>query len=202
MLTRRHSSSPAVLAGLTFAGVVATLIVATVLNSGSPSHGADIANIGNGWAPPSGVPATNLNAAGAAAPYALYRPQDALASDSSISRVYVTGGGASTNVRLGYTSGVIVVLTPWPAGKDAASSYQRQWTESGQLGTLETINGHPAWVVPGSAGATPIQVAGGGLSGVIDPSINTVEMTIANVDILIAGPQSVGDLLRVASLTS
>jgi len=97
-------------------------------------------------------------------------------------------------------SGVIVVLTPWPVGKDPAASYKSQWSELGELGTLQTINDHPAWVLPGNAKAGSAQLDGG-TSGVIDPSINTVEMSIGGIDIVIAGPQDEDGLLRMAAGT-
>jgi hypothetical protein len=184
---------------VSFAAVV--LIFAGAISLNRQQHlspGGSAADIGaNG---PIGGQYTTLDGAASKVPFEIVRPQDTLASDASIESVWVSSPGDQPGVQLRYASGITVSLLQWPKGKNPATSYKSQWAESGNLGSLETINGHPAWIVPGDVGSSVTQLPDGTTegSGVMDPSMNTVELTVDQVDVLIQGKQSIDDLVGVA----
>ena len=183
----------------TFAIVVALAGAAGMIGRGltsDPPSTRGVPDVGNGWARPTAVDAVSLSSAQKSVGYDLPTPNDALASAASLSAAFVDADG--NTVRLDYESGVIVVVSPWPKGKDASRSYQQQWTESGGLGSLETIDGNPAWIVPGDAKPTH-ELPDGTTSFVYDTSMNTVELTLGSLDVVIVGKQSVDDLIRVAT---
>jgi hypothetical protein len=193
---------PGVIAAALVVGIVGGLLVAGTLGD----RRVDEADIGT--TDPIGGRVLSLQEAIDAVSFEVYRPQDPVASDSSLSRVWVSTRAEASDsetqaaVRLEYASGLVVTLTEWLDGQDPAASYRAQWEESGGLGSLTMINGHPAWVLPGTAQPSRSIVTLPGTSassGVADPSVNVVELSIGNVDILLRGSMSVDTLLRVAS---
>lgn len=184
--------------------LVAALLAVAIVVGGSivrfasdePNKLADLSAPG-----PIGGEYATLEEALKIAPFQIYRPQDPLASDATAERVWVAASDDAPAVQLQYASGLTVVLTRWPTGKDPEASYERQWQESGQQGTLTTINGHHAWIVPGTDEISSIQLPDGSIegSGVVDPNVNVVELTIDRIDIVVRGSHSVDELLRVAS---
>ncbi len=152
---------------------------------------------------------TTLEGAASQVPFPIFRPQDPLASDSSLREVWVTipNPDVQPAVQLKYASGVVLTLTQWPPGEDPAQSYQEGLAETGGVGSLETVNGHPAWVVPANAPLpNPAQVAhpaGTTVSvGLADPSTSSIDMTIGGVDIVLKATLPISDLMRVAASVS
>jgi hypothetical protein len=206
MLANRADASRArLVTALAVCAGVALLGISSLNNEGSSQRTIALPNIGTDQ--PIGGQVVTLDKAAQVMPFSIYRPQDSVASDSTISQVLVWLPGPDTQatLRIEYTSGVVVTLTQWPAGQDPAQSYTSQWEETGGLGTLTTINDHPAWVLPGNATTTRQVPSSPGttfVSGVADPSTNTVELTIANVDILIKGRQSIDAIVQAANTVS
>jgi hypothetical protein len=132
----------------------------------------------------------------------LDRPQSDLASDPGLTSVWVSSPSDPPAVRFDYASGVTVVLTLWPDGKDPATSYATQREQTGGFGSLTTINGNPAYIVGQNAVPTPVTIrsSAGGSTTVsqVDPSIATVDMSIGDVDVLIRGQFSASKLVKVA----
>jgi hypothetical protein len=192
---RRYPSARAATAAFLTACLALVVVVANGVATRPAGESLQLGNLGNGWAPPAQLRPVSLSSAQAAVPFELARPESAIASDSLLVAAYVDPD--AQGVRLDYQSGVVVLITPWPKGKDPAASYERQWKESGELGKLMTIDGRPAWAVPGDA--KPTEVAGSAGSGVSDTSMNTVEFSNAGLDVVIAGPQPLSDLVQTAS---
>ena len=154
-------------------------------SSSSPSRGV-LSQIGL----PNGVPFPNakrvsLASASEAVPFVLYRPQDALASDQSVVRVWVTpNGAAAPQAAIEYKSGIRVHILPQQF-QDVLAAYQGVIEET-KIGSVETINGFPALILPGNIP---------GYAPTIDTVIRGVEVQI------VGGPHdfSVADMLRVAA---
>ena len=198
MLKRKHQASPAWFA----AGLTSLVLILGVAVALSGRQAGRVPDIGEGG--PIGGTYTTLEDAASKVLFDLYRPQDTLASDSSIETVWVSSPQDEPGVQIRYESGITVTLVQWPKGKDPAESYKRQWLESGEMGTLTLINGYPAWVLPGDVGGSVTELPDGTTegTGVIDPTMNAVELTIGRVDILVRGTASVEDLVRVAESVS
>lgn len=117
-------------------------------------------------------------------PIEVLRPQHSLASDSSLSQVWV-GTKDVTEVGIRYQSGIRVYLTMWPVNKDPGSFYRELVAESG-AGKVVLVGGNPAWVVEQHEQAPGY------------PPTSVIDITIGNIDVSIYGDYSTDQLLEVA----
>lgn len=85
-----------------------------------------------------------LEEASATTGVGLIRPQHTIASDASLSEVWL-GESGDTEVGLRYDSGLRAYITVWPAGGDPAAFYGKLASVT-DAGRYQTINGFPAWV--------------------------------------------------------
>jgi len=127
----------------------------------------------------------DLSIASAMTPFPIYRPQTAEDQDSTIKEVWVLSG-SPPEVAIRYSSGLRVYLTIWPDGQDASSFYQAQVEESG-VGSYQTINGYPAYVVAADAQAPGY------------PSTSVVDVTVGNVEISMHADVPVEELVGAAA---
>jgi hypothetical protein len=199
--THGHTERARLAVAIGVCAALAVLGISSLRAEHAPQQSMGLPDIGTDQ--PIGGQVVTLDQAAGVVPFSIYRPQDPVASDSTISRVMVwtPGPDSQATVRMEYGSGVVVTLTQWPAGQDPEVSYETQWKQAGGLGTLTTVNGHPAWLLPGNATATAPVTGSADVtisSGVADPTINTVELTIGSVDILIKGRLSIDELVRTA----
>ncbi len=87
---------------------------------------------------------TTLDDAAAKAGYEIFRPMSA----GDPSEVWISEAGEGVfEVGLRYGGDLVVLLAPWPKGKDAAESFARQTRDFG-TGYTTTIAGNPARVRP------------------------------------------------------
>lgn len=126
----------------------------------------------------------DLSTASAATPFPIYRPQTAENADGTIKEVWVYGG-APPEVAIRYVSGLRVYLTTWPEGQDPASFYQSQVEESG-VGSYQTINGYPAYVVAADAQAPGY------------PATSVVDVTVGDVEISLHADMATDELVETA----
>lgn len=131
-----------------------------------------------------------LDQAASSLPFPIFRPHDAAASDDTLTQVWVKidtqDAALGFEAALRYASGLRAYLTVWPPSADPGAFYRQQVAESG-VGSAETINGHPAYVVAANA-----QTAG-------FPPWGVVDLSIGNVEISLQGNFSVEDLVRIAA---
>lgn len=126
----------------------------------------------------------DLSTASAVTPFQIYRPQTAVNADGTIREVWVYGG-PPPEAAIRYISGLRVYLTTWPAGQDPASFYQSQVEESG-VGSYQTINGYPAYVVGADAQAPGY------------PATSVVDVTVGNVEISLHADMTTDELVETA----
>ncbi len=119
----------------------------------------------------------------AAVPYPITLPSDKLASESSLTEVWVRED--TGEVALRFSTGVRIYLAEWPKGKDPASSFETQLADSG-AGSIQEAAGHPAWVLEKDA-----QKEG------FPPQAN-LTIVVGGVETNIWGDVSTADLLRIA----
>jgi hypothetical protein len=119
---------------------------------------------------------------------AVYRPQASLASDDSLSEVWL-GTANVPEIGLRYESGLRAYLSVWPAGKKPADFYGRFVAESG-VGWTTTINGHPALVIPANA-------QGDGF-----PPTTVVDISLGSVEVSLHADVSVEELVAIAATVS
>jgi hypothetical protein len=113
----------------------------------------------------------SLETAEDASPFSLVRPHSSLASDESLTEVWI-GGADDPTVGFRYQSGVEVILTPWPDGKDPEDSYRAQASDF--AGAVEMIAGNPAWVIP-----KDVQAPGYPPETMVSISVDNVEAVIS-----------------------
>jgi hypothetical protein len=140
-----------------------------------PSTGRPVAGFGGGgsWSPdtdPIGGKEVSLSVAQTESGYAIYVPSTNLASDSSLSHVWMgtePPGGVSmlpataqTTVALSYSTGVQVTIVPWVYGVDApafsqTSNEQAYKLAASQLPTLSVdyLDGVPVRLMSYESGA-------------------------------------------------
>ena len=108
------------------------------------------------------------------------------ASIDSIGEVWVSGLDDQPTVAVIYTSGVRAILTTWPKGSDPETFYKGLVEQSG-AGSVELIEGNPAWVVDADA-----------LSPGFPPS-STIDISIGSVEISLTSDLPIDDLREVAA---
>lgn len=131
----------------------------------------------------------SLEEASQRAGFEVLRPDDAAnrATDASIEEVWITTDGQVT-VALKYGSGLTEILTAWPEGNpQTPESYYQYLVVQSSVGTVETINGNPAWVVRANA-------QGPGL-----PDVSTIVMSIGTVEVSLKADMSLKELREVAA---
>jgi hypothetical protein len=117
----------------------------------------------------------------------LLRPDSELASDSSLTQVWLATDDVRA-VALIYESGIRVYLTPWPAGNPLSpEQFYSQQASATAAGRTQTINGAVAWVAPANAQATGVPP-----EAFIDFVVNGIEVSLRGASF------SVDDLVKVA----
>jgi hypothetical protein len=112
--------------------------------------------------------------------FVVYRPQDPLASDESLSETWLAAN--PPQVGLKYSSGLEVYVEPSVLG-DPKKRYQH-WISQGTPGHIEAIFGVTSFVIPGNSGqGTPA----------------SVDLVLNGVHVAIVGDSSVDELRRVAA---
>jgi hypothetical protein len=114
--------------------------------------------------------------------YPVVVPSDPLASESTLTEVWVQGEDAA----LRFSTGVRIYLARWPTGKDVGGSYARQVSEAG-VGRVDTVAGHPVLIFPKDA-----QHVGA-------PPQSNVSVVVNGVQAEIWGDTSPDELLRIAA---
>jgi len=123
-----------------------------------------------------------LPQAQAARSFPIYRPQNSVASDRSLAQVWI----GESEVALRYSSGLRVYIRTWPPGKDPAATYATQAQDLG-VGDVVQVNGNPAWVAEADA------------IGPGNPRYTFVDMSIGNIQVLLAARMPLDDLTQIAS---
>lgn len=116
--------------------------------------------------------------------YAIPIPADQLASEATLTEIWAQSD--TDEVALRFSTGIRIYLAKWPAGKNPGESLARQ-AEEAEAGWVETVGGHPVWVLPKNA-----QDEG------FPPQAN-VTMVTAGVEVNIWGDVSTDQLLRIAA---
>jgi hypothetical protein len=127
----------------------------------------------------------SLAAAQSQAPFPLSRPQDPLASDASLKAVWFSE--RPMQVGLQYESGIRIYLRPSELG-DPVNWYEGQRSQ-GANGTIQTINGVQAFVIPQDKQ---------------EPMPGSVDMVLDGIEVAIigGGDFTVEELTRIAGSVS
>lgn len=130
----------------------------------------------------------SLDEASQLAGFAALRPDDSanMATDASIAEVWVTTDGQAT-IALKYDSGMTVILTQWPKGNpETPESFYKSLAQQSGVGTVETFNGNPAWVVPADA------------QGPGRPDVSTIVMAVGSIEMSLKADMPLEELREVA----
>ena len=132
----------------------------------------------------------SLSEAGVDAGFSLYRPNDSLASDDSLTAAFIDHRGGdlpTTHVSLEYASGINVMLEP-AFYSDSATRYKSLAAELGDTVTVQTVDGRPAIIVPEN---DPEEATG--------TNAGSVTFVVNGIQVQITGHYSSAELLRIAS---
>lgn len=118
-------------------------------------------------------------------PFRIPRPQHELASDGTLTEVWVQPDTGEVGLR--YSSGIRAYITTWPPRQvqDPMSFYTQQATEAG-AGWATTIVGNPALVIPKDAQAPGF------------PPVSVVDVTIGGVEISLHADVPIEQLVDIA----
>lgn len=119
------------------------------------------------------------------APMLLMRPQHELASDSSLTEVWVANEGGFREVGFRCASGLRAYLSVWPPASDPMAFYESLVKDTG-AGSVVTISGNPAWVSAANSQADGF------------PAHSVVDMTVGGIEISLQGDFRAATLLEVA----
>lgn len=126
----------------------------------------------------------NLAEAEARVGFDLLRPQDDVASDASISEVWILTG-ETTEAALRYESGLRIYLTVWPTAANPRSFYEELARDSG-VGRVLEINGFPAFSVGKDEQAQGY------------PADSVVLVSIGNVEVSLHADMPIDELVNTA----
>lgn len=126
---------------------------------------------------------TTREAAETAVGFRLIMPADPLASEASLTEIWVHPG--TREVALRFSTGVRAYLAGWPAGKPASSL--AELVDDARVGWVEPVDGTPVLVLPKDAQAEGY------------PPQSNVTLVMRGVEISIWGDLTADELLRVVS---
>jgi hypothetical protein len=139
---------------------------------------------------------TTLEAVDRRANFPVFRPNDPLASDSSLTAVWFES--ETNQVALEYRSGIEIILQPesdrCPNCPDPRTGFEQRAAQFGPPVRVQVIHGVPALVFPSTIKTDVhrgIYVTGGPLSA--------VELILKGVHISVAGEVGLDDLIRVTT---
>lgn len=166
-----------------FVGIGLAVTVALLGRSPQVTAGRPIGVAGLDAGPPvAGGVQESLSNARSNSPVPIYLPETKLASDDSITGVWVSS--SMTELWVEYSSGVAMRLHPVVFSSGSAASFYEQQIKDGTPGTIEKINGIDSFVVPpDSQGDT-----------------GSVEMDLSGTDVVVLGngTQSADQLVEIA----